>query len=141
MEYCIYDCVSLIPNIISKISEHNKLIKEAKEGYAKLNDEITNLSGSYEIEKQNGQLDNQKTKLEQLIKIANEKYQMDINIDVKTMSGEQVDAKFSQITDEIEKIVWGAKQIGVALAGEGGGESLKTFGDTMADTLSEVKNI
>ena len=49
---------------------------------------------------------------------------MDINIDVKTMSGEQVDAKFSQITDEIEKIVWGAKQIGVALAGEGGGESL-----------------
>ena len=65
---------------------------------------------------------------------------MDINIDVKTMSGEQVDAKFSQITDEIEKIVWGAKQIGVALAGEGGGESLKEFGDTMADTLSEVKN-
>lgn len=132
--------LSLIPNIISKISEHNKLIKEAKEGYAKLNDEITNLSGSYEIEKQNGQLDNQKTKLEQLIKLANEKYQMDINIDVKTMSGEQVDAKFSQITDEIEKIVWGAKQIGVALAGEGGGESLKTFGDTMADTFSEVKN-
>lgn len=132
--------LSLIPAIISKISEHNKLIKEAKEGYAKLNDEITNLSGSYEIEKQNKQLDNQKTKLEQLIKLANEKYQMDINIDVKTMSGEQVDAKFSQITDEIEKIVWGAKQIGVALAGEGGGESLKTFGDTMADTFSEVKN-
>lgn len=132
--------LSLIPAIISKISEHNKLIKEAKEGYAKLNEEITNLSGSYEIEKQNGHLDNQKTKLEQLIKLANEKYQMDINIDVKTMSGEQVDAKFSQITDEIEKIVWGAKQIGIALAGEGGGESLKTFGDTMSDTFSEVKN-
>lgn len=83
------------------IFEHNKAINDINKKYDELIDKTYKVSTSFMEASRSGGISEMKSKLLELVEIASNDYNMDIQVDVKGMSIEDVKNKFEELRQQI----------------------------------------
>lgn len=83
------------------IFEHNKAINDINKKYDELIDKTYKVSTSFMEASRSGGISEMKSKLLELVEIASNDYNMDIQVDVKGMSVEDVKNKFEELRQQI----------------------------------------
>ena len=83
------------------IFEHNKVINDINKKYDELIDKTYKVSTSFMEASRSGGISEMKSKLLELVEIASNDYNMDIQVDVKGMSVEDVKNKFEELRQQI----------------------------------------
>lgn len=83
------------------IFEHNKAINDINKKYDELIDKTYKVSTSFMEASRSGGISEMKSKLLELVEIASNDYNMDIQVDVKGMSTEDIKNKFEELRQQI----------------------------------------
>lgn len=102
---------------ISRVAiEHKKRIDEIEKKYKELGDTVNNITFDFNSAKQEGNIEKQKSKLEDLIELANKKYKMEIEVDIKSLSQDEINKKYLEIEQGIIEAQAFAKNFELAFA-------------------------
>jgi uncharacterized coiled-coil DUF342 family protein len=102
---------------ISRVAiEHKKRIDEIEKKYKELGDTVNNITFDFNSAKQEGNIEKQKSKLEELIELANKKYKMEIEVDIKSLSQDEINKKYLEIEQRLIEAQAFAKNFELAFA-------------------------
>lgn len=122
---------------ISRVAiEHKKRIDEIEKKYKELGDTVNNITFDFNSAKQEGNIEKQKSKLEDLIELANKKYKMEIEVDIKSLSQEEINRKYLEIERGIIEAQAFAKNFELAFAKQ----QEWTLFDDILESLTELSS-
>lgn len=122
---------------ISRVAiEHKKRIDEIEKKYKELGDTVNNITFDFNSAKQEGNIEKQKSKLEELIELANKKYKMEIEVDIKSLSQEEINRKYLEIERGIIEAQAFAKNFELAFAKQ----QEWTLFDDILESLTELSS-
>lgn len=120
---------------ISRVAiEHKKRIDEIEKKYKELGDTVNNITFDFNSAKQEGNIEKQKSKLEDLIELANKKYKMEIEVDIKSLSQEEINKKYLEIEQGIIEAQAFAKNFELAFAKQ----QEWTFYDDILESMTKL---
>lgn len=120
---------------ISRVAlEHKKRIDEIEKKYKELGDTVNNITFDFNSAKQEGSIEKQKSKLEDLIELANKKYKMEIEVDIKSLSQDEINKKFLEIERGIIEAQAFAKNFELAFAEQ----QEWTFFDDILESMTKL---
>lgn len=83
------------------IHGHNKAISDINKKYDELTDKVYSVSSSFMDASKNKGIKEMRSKLQDLVDIAEREYNMEINVDVKGMSAKELKDKFSELRQQL----------------------------------------
>lgn len=120
---------------ISRVAiEHKKRIDEIEKKYKELGDTVNNITFDFNSARQEGNIEKQKSKLEDLIELANKKYKMEIEVDIKSLSQDEINKKYLEIEQGIIEAQAFAKNFELAFAKQ----QEWTFLDDILESMTEL---
>lgn len=94
---------SVIGGIALKHHKQAEAVKEVSKRYDELHESITNVNASMLNAINEQDLEKQKDALKELVEMVDKEYNMKVNIDIESLTPEEVATKFNEIRDEAEK--------------------------------------
>ena len=100
---------SVIGIVISKHHKQAEAVKEVSKRYDELHESITDVNSAMLNAINEQDLEKQKDALKELVEMVDKEYNMKVNIDIDSLTPEEIAAKFNEIRDEAEKLnIFGA---------------------------------
>lgn len=99
----------VIGAVVSKHHKQAEAVKEVSKRYDELHESITNVNSAMLNAVNKQDLEKQKDALKELVEMVDKEYNMKVNIDIESLTPEEIAAKFNEIRDEAEKLnIFGA---------------------------------
>lgn len=100
---------SVIGGIALKLHKQAEAVKEVSKRYDELHESITDVNAAMLNAINEQDLEKQKDALKELVEMVDKEYNMKVNIDIESLTPEEIAAKFNEIRDEAEKVnIFGA---------------------------------
>lgn len=93
--------IAAIMKLISVHDEHGKALQEINKKYEEMVSKVSSLHVAFSKAVKESDIKVQKTKLQELIDIANKEYYMNIKVDVEGLTAEDIEQKFTDIRQQI----------------------------------------
>lgn len=99
----------VIGTVVSKHHKQAEAVKEVSKRYDELHESITNVNAAMLNAINEKDIEKQKDALKELVEMVDKEYNMKVNIDIESLTPEEIAAKFNEIREEVEKLnIFGA---------------------------------